>query len=307
MKKLAMAAAVGALVLAWGDASAAFFTTTLTSQGLGLGTDDINEDGTVEADIAGKFITSPTMGEGSKLFLLSNGLPGSAGLAMTITARTHLDVLSGIPNGGGDYLAGVLYLSNGPGVKDEGLGVRAFTVNKTTALRTFDTNGRAKIEGSKEVSGGTQDSVYDSGDPNGAPHVDESVRFTPEPNFKLDAGSLEFLLTKFEDGDRVDLKIKTRDGSVFQNTFLGLADASYLSVHGASGDKVKKLKSAGFAGIAGKELDWVEIRAVDDEPWDPRGTAEHFLINSMSANPVPEPSTIGVLAIGAIALLRRRK
>ena len=39
------------------------------------------------------------------------------------------------------------------------------------------TAGRAKIEGSKEVSGGTDTATYDSKKPNGAPHVDEAVYF----------------------------------------------------------------------------------------------------------------------------------
>lgn len=305
--------AIGALALCSISAHALTFTTTLTDAGLGLGTGDkINDGSTVDADIVGKLITSSSVGSGSQLFINTLGMAGNSTLAMTVTARTHLDVTSGYPGGDpGDYQAGVLYLSKENKVKDNGLGVRAFTVNKTTALRTFDTggNGRAKIEGSKEVSGGTQDSTYDASDPNGAPHVDEDVQFTMASDFDLDAGSLEFLLTKMEDGDRVDFWVHTRDGSDYHDTFLGLADdPSFLSIYGASGDKVKKLSSSGFAGISGKEVDWVRIRAVDDDPDHPRGTAEHFLINSIGGvNLVPEPGSLVALGLGVAVLSRRRR
>ncbi|MCF7956718.1 MAG: hypothetical protein K9M75_13025, partial [Phycisphaerae bacterium] len=136
-----------------------------TSEALGLGSDDINDgkDGqSVDADFAGRFVTSTVTGQGSILYIQQNGLAGSGSesspLFLTVTAKGHLDT-----PGPGDWNAGILYISEendsddkDPGDKGyhidgykEGLGVRAFTIDPGTGLRVIDSStGRARIEGS---------------------------------------------------------------------------------------------------------------------------------------------------------------
>ena len=158
----------------------------LTADALGLGSSDLNAGSVVDPDQSG-FITSPTTGEGSILWVQTDGLagPGTAmnPLLVTMTAKTRTDVVNGLP-ASHDYHAGVLYISKESGGtpegKDEGIGVRAFEVDGPTALRMIDPDTGLPlltIEGSKEISGGTADPDYDPLNPNGAPHVDELFNF----------------------------------------------------------------------------------------------------------------------------------
>src|SRR5207247_155918 len=123
-----------------------------------------------------------------------------------------------------DYHAGILYVSkestNLPEGRDEGLGVRAFTVfggsGPTGGLRVLDAaTGRARIEGSKEVSGGTGAPAYDPASPNGAPHVDEEATFTFDPSVSVGASTLLVVLSKFGEADVLDLTVVLGSGATF--------------------------------------------------------------------------------------------
>jgi hypothetical protein len=94
-----------------------------TAKGLGFTTDDgvsINHGKTVDPDAPGKMITSSTTGEGSFLYIQTDGLAGSGTalnpLFLTVTGKTHLDNdpadLPGTPH---DYQAGVITLSKEDG------------------------------------------------------------------------------------------------------------------------------------------------------------------------------------------------
>ncbi|GAF84196.1 unnamed protein product, partial [marine sediment metagenome] len=301
----------------------------LTSEALGLGNSDINKGKTVAPDVPG-FITSPTAGQGSILTVQSDGKAGigtTVPVLVTITAQTRLDTLFGLPSSH-DYHAGVLFISKEkkdlPDGKKEGLGVRAFKVDETTGLRELDSqkkhkkkgkkepdkSGLAKIEGSKHVSGGTSDDTYDWRKPNGAPHVDEAVLFDFNPQFYADALSVEVLLSEFDPTDIVDLHIELTSGSTFDFGFLQTTDTSLFEQVGADKDKLWKLKFSGIDQLqTGDLIQNFTIFAVDDDPLNPRGTAEHFWVTGMTvdAELIPEPATVLLLGFGSLALLRKRR
>lgn len=282
----------------------------LTADALGLGDSDINKGGTVDPDMPG-FSTSSAIGHGSVLSIQSNGLAGLGTVgnpvAVTITAQTRLDTLNGLP-ASNDYQAGIIFISKEkddlPDGRKEGLGVRAFKVIGATGLREIDDkSGLAKIEGSKHVSGGTGPEAYDADSPNGAPHVDEVVNFKFNPALHADAMSVEVLLSDFEPTDVIDLHIELMSGSIFNYDFLTTSNSNIFE---EIGDKLWKLKFDGISNLAAGDLiDSFAIRAIDDNPSDPRGTAEHFFITGMSF--VPEPATIVLLGLGSLIFLRRRR
>ncbi len=261
----------------------------LTSNALGLGNSDLNRGRKVDLDMPG-FVTSPTSGEGSILNIQSDGQAGtgtvSNPLLVTITARTHLDVTNNLPPAPHDYHAGVIFISKEsseqPDGRKEGLGVRAFKVDGPTGLRQIDSgSGLAKIEGSKHISGGTDDDTYDPNKPNGAPHVDEAVKFEfNKRSFEVIAQSVEVLLSEFAPEEIVDLHIELTSGPDIDLTFLQTTDANIFEL---VGDKVWKLKLSGVAGLGPDDLiDNFTIRANDDNPASPRGTAEHFWISGLT-------------------------
>jgi len=286
----------------------------LTSQGLGLGTSNINHGNIVDPDVPG-FYTSGNTGEGSVLQIQTDGLAGPGTiinpLFVTVTAREHLDITSGLP-ASHDFQAGIITISNEdsatPDGSKEGLGVKAFTVG-TDGLRVLDNaTGRAKIEGSKHVSGGTDVSVYNAGSPNGPPHVDEDVTFDFNPLFSVNANDIEVFLSDFETTDIIDLSINLTNGTFTDLLFLGTGAGSGIFEN--LGDKLWKLKFDGLAGLSDNALvDSFTIRANDDDPNDPRGTAEHFFITGLTseANPVPIPGAIYLLGSGLIGLAGLRK
>jgi len=306
------------LLIGAGWAQAAPISIKLTSDALGLGSSDINKGKeTVDPDMPGKLITSPTTGEGSILTIQKSGLAGSGTgsdpLWVTVTAKTHLDTVN-YPLFGGDprdYQAGVIYISKEssdlPDGKKEGLGVRAFKVD-SAGMRTYK-GGLAElieVEGSKPVSGGTGPDTFDPPNRNGAPHVDEAVIFDFNPQFYVDALSVEVLLSEFDLTDIVDLHIELTSGPALDFYFLQTTDTNIFEQVGVDKDKLWKLKFSGLGGLgAGDFVDYFAISANDDNPQNPSGTAEHFLITGMTA--VPEPATLALLGLGALILRRRRR
>src|SRR6202007_3240044 len=141
------------------------------------------------------------------------------GTFLTVTASSRLDTITFPPPPFlvlNDYRAGLLYVSkesaNLPDGRDAGLGVRAFTVTggagPTSGLRLLDgATHRARIEGSKEVSGGTGAAAYDPASPNGAPHVDEEATFTFDPSLSVGASTVVVVLSKFGEADTLDLTV----------------------------------------------------------------------------------------------------
>ena len=288
----------------------------LTTDALGLGSSDLNSGGTVDPDMPG-FYTSSVIGQGSVLTVQTDGLAGSGTAAnplfATITSQTHLDTLYGLP-GINDYLAGALYLTKEndktPDGKDEGLGVRAFTVDDFGLRKLDSATGLALIEGSKHVSGGTGPEIYIPGGANGAPHVDEDVNFDFSSAFQVDGSSVEVLLSKYVSSNIVDLHIDMASGEAIDLPFLETTNTAIFERIGGSRDRLWKLKFSGISQLqAGDRIDSFTIRANDDNPSCPRGTAEHFFITgfTVDADVVPEPATVALLCCGVLMVARHRK
>lgn len=311
-KAVVIVTAAGLLLGAANSAQATPVSIKLTAEALGLGSDNINDGGVVDPDMAGRLITSSVTGEGSILYIQTDGLAGSGTalnpLLVAVTAKTRTDVVNGLP-AMHDYHAGVLYITKEsdktPDGKDEGVGVRAFKVDGPTALREIDPDtGLAllTIEGSKEVSGGTADPDYDPLNPNGAPHVDELVNFDFGPTLVPYATSVEVTLSKFKAEEIVDLHIELTSGAILDFAYLQTSDTSLFEL---VGDEVWKFKFAGVPGLAPTDLvDSFWISANDNHNGS---TTEHFLVTGFTADVVPEPATIGLMCLGALVLLRMRK
>jgi len=297
---------------------------TLTASGLGLGSAAINDGSPIDANIPGKLETGGPGTGGTVLYVGTDGKAGSnTSPLVAITTETHLDVTTGYPSAWlgstHDYQAGVIYLTAGatdkngdPVIKDQGLGVKAFTITAGTTVNdgyrydkdlTKDDNKDGDktndwlIEGSKEVSGGTDTSSYDPASPNGAPHVDEAVYF----NFNGAVTNVSVLLTDFENTDRFWLNI---NNGAYEGTFLNYTAGTFDSGNGAL--------TLDLADFYSGPITTFYIRAVDDVPTAPAGTAEHFLINGLivDTTQVPEPSTLLLLGsgmVGLAAFLRKRR
>ena len=323
---------LGAACILWLSPPAAGVSITLNSSALGLGGDKINDGDTVDPDVTGSLWTSTNIGEGSVLNIQFSGVagPGTTGdpLLVMVTARTHTDAIYNLPAAPHDYFAGILYISKDEkDLKNEGMGVRAFNVDATTGLRLYDSeNGRAEIDGSKEISGSDEEkNLYfmdgpkpRKNDPNGPPHEDEAVIF----DFTVGASrpsatQMDVLLTKFkrgkdEDGFVLELKLTTGDILDF-SSLLGECDAAL------SEQPDKEVYLLDFGGLAGLDvddlLDSFTIRSVGDGD----GKKQHFLINGFttfdvpftkSPSVVPEPLTMLGCAMGLASLgayLRKRR
>lgn len=280
-----------------GSTAAQVVSIKLTTDALGLGSSKYNDGSVVDADVAGKIVTSPVTGQGTILTVQKSGIagPGTAAdpLLATITARTHLDTVSGLPVAH-DFQAGAIFLTDEntslPDGTDEGLGVRAFTVSDTTGLRTLDGSGRARIEGSKDVSGGTGPANFRiGGSNNGAPHVDEEALFTFNPALSVLAASTEAVLSKFDTTDVIDLSVTLASGATLSMSFQGTGNAALLQAISVS-QKVWRVRLAGVPGVGPSDLvRSFSIRAIEDNPSSPSGTAEHFLITGVTATVVPCP------------------
>ena len=200
------------------------------------------------------------------------------------------------------------------------MGIKAFTVDPATGLRSYDEKGLARIEGSKHLSGGTGPTAYtwtdgkgNSKGPNGAPHVDESLLFVFDDGFAVPAQSGGVVLSDFDATDRLDLYLELMSGELKSFTSLDLS--SHPALFTNLGDaKLWELQFALLTGLL--ESDVVTqfvIRANEPNPDAPKGTADHFLVSGMLFDDVvviteiPEPATTSMLALGGLAMLRRRK
>ena len=267
----------------------------LTANALGFGAADQNGGSVVQADLPGRLITSPVAGEGSILTVQQSGIAGPGTLLdpllVTITSKTHLDTVSGLPPVH-DYLAGVIFLSDEsnalPDGADEGLGIKAFKVVGATGLRELDGGtGRARIEGSKHVSGGTGPTAYVAGNPNGAPHVDESAHFEFNPLLAVKAAQTEALLSVFESTDVIDLRVELWSGAIIELNFLKGGQTPILEAVDV-GAKLWKVKLGQVPGVQATDiLKSFSIRANDDNPQNPAGTAEHFFITGITSELIP--------------------
>ncbi len=318
MRKSANLIIMGSLlfILTVSAVTATPISVKLTTDALGLGSSNLNGGGTVDPDMPG-FYTSSVTGQGSILTVQTNGLAGNGTTAnplfATITSRTHLDTLYGLPRTN-DYLAGALYITKEndktPDGKDEGLGVRAFTVDDLGLRRLDSATGLALIEGSKHVSGGTGPDSYIPGGANGAPHVDEDVKFEFNSAFQVEAPSVEVLLSRYASSDIVDLHIDLASGRAIDLPFLDTTNSAIFEQIGGSKDNLWKLKFSGISQLqAGEGIDSFTIRANDDNPYCPSETAEHFFITgfTIDAEVVPEPATVALLCFGVMIMARNRK
>jgi len=222
-----------------------------------------------------------------------------------------------------DYQAGVIYLTSennhDPDGKTEGLGVRAFGVN-TSSLRAYGSNGRAKIEGSRHVSGGTGPNTFFVCDPNGPPHVNEIAYFNFNPGHSgLAAESVRVLLSDFDydaakahKQDKIDLHIELRSGGTVDRLFVGPSNDVEGLFEDAGTDPGKdKLWMLNFSALGellpGDVIASFSISAVDDYPTGPTNTAEHFFITGFTATEMPEPATVSLIAVGLVAMVFGRK
>ena len=330
------------IILGGLPAKADLTTIELTADGLGLalwtgkdGDKGINYEGNdsyVEADRPGKLETSTLNNVGSVLYIQSDGNAGQSDLLVTVTARSHLDIQTGLPTGY-DIHGGVITLTPGGtgSPSNQGLGVRAFAIDSSTAARYDDGTGNGfRMEGSKEISGGVDvtswaDFVAANPSPpkNSPPHVDEDVLFNFNNDlYNIAAGSVNVLLTKINAGSShnpfdlaIDLKIDLVGGGLLEATYdpLSGAPSGLFSVYEEGGTTYPDVIKLDFGalGLGSAFIDSFTIAARDDSVDPDRETDEHFLINGFYADvevvPVPGAVILGVIGLGFSGWLGRRK
>ncbi len=311
-----------AILTVSGSALGAVSTVKFTADALGLGSSEINEGSTVEANIAGKLITSSTTGMGSSLYVQRSGIAGSGTasdpLMLRVTCRTRLDAISGFPgnnddddrspasNSANDYQAGILYVAkeNSSTVgKDEGLGVRAFATN-TSGVRTTS-GGAAKITGNKEMSGGTGSTVFDptpSDEPGDEEILVEFNGASSTPGMLGD--SMTVTLSKFKSGNLLELTINLQGGGVLHFASLGTSSGAFTSL----GSDVQRLAFSSLAGLSSSAIvSSFAIRAIEDNASHPSVNAEGLLLQGISGTLVPAPGAIALLGLAGIVAGRRRR
>ena len=311
-----------AILTVSGSAFGAVSTVKFTADALGLGSSEINEGSTVEANIAGKLITSSTTGMGSSLYVQRSGIAGSGTasdpLMLRVTCRTRLDAISGFPgnnddndrspasNSANDYQAGILYVAkeNSSTVgKDEGLGVRAFATN-TSGIRTTS-GGAAKITGNKEMSGGTGSTVFDptpSDEPGDEEILVEFNGASSTPGMLGD--SMTVTLSKFKSGNLLELTINLQGGGVLHFASLGTSSGAFTSL----GSDVQRLAFSSLAGLSSSAIvSSFAIRAIEDNASHPSVNAEGLLLQGISGTLVPAPGAIALLGVAGIVARRQRR
>ena len=311
-----------AILTVSGSALGAVSTVKFTADALGLGSSEINEGSTVEANIAGKLITSSTTGMGSSLYVQRSGIAGSGTasdpLMLRVTCRTRLDAISGFPgnnddddrspasNSANDYQAGILYVAkeNSATVgKDEGLGVRACATN-TSGIRTTS-GGAAKITGNKEMSGGTGSTVFDptpSDEPGDEEILVEFNGASSTPGMLGD--SMTVTLSKFKSGNLLELTINLQGGGVLHFASLGTSSGAFTSL----GSDVQRLAFSSLAGLSSSAIvSSFAIRAIEDNASHPSVNAEGLLLQGISGTLVPAPGAIALLGLAGIVAGRRRR
>ncbi|MCX5641500.1 MAG: hypothetical protein NT059_11930 [Planctomycetota bacterium] len=302
-----------AILTVSGSALGAVSTVKFTADALGLGSSNINEGSTAEANIAGKLITSSTTGMGSSLYVQRSGLAGSGTasdpLMLRVTCRTRLDAVSGFPGSNGtpnDYQAGVLYVAkeNSSTVgKDEGLGVRAFETDTSGIRKT--SGGVAKITGNKEMSGGTGSTVFDptpSDEPGDEEILVEFNGASSTPGMLGD--SMTVTLSKFKSGNLLELTINLQGGGVLQFASLGTSSGAFTSL----GSDVQRLAFSSLAGLSSSAIvSSFAIRAIEDNASHPSVHAEGLLLQGISGTLVPAPGAIALLGVAGIVARRRRR
>jgi hypothetical protein len=315
-----------AILTVSGSALGAVSTVKFTADALGLGSSDINEGSTDEANIAVNLNPSSTTGKGSSLFVQRSGLAGSGTasdpLMLRVTCRTRLDAVSGFPGSNDDddddnddltsagtprdYQAGVLYVAkeNSSTVgKDEGLGVRAFETNSNGIRKT--SGGVAKITGNKEMSGGTGSTVFDP-TPNDEPGDEEIlVEFNAASSLPGMLGdSMTVTLSKFKSGNLLELTINLHGGGMLHFASLGTSSGAFTSL----GSDVQRLAFSSLAGLSSSAIvSSFAIRAIEDNPSDPSVSAEGLLLQGISGTLVPAPGAIALLGVAGIVAGRRRR
>jgi hypothetical protein len=324
LRAFTFVAVPAAILTVSGAAFGAVSTVKFTADALGLGSSDINEGSTVEANITGKLITSSTTGMGSSLFVQRSGLAGSGTasdpLMLRVTCRTRLDAVSGFPGSNDDdddddlastgtprdYQAGVLYVAkeNSSTVgKDEGLGVRAFETNSSGIRKT--SSGVAKITGNKEMSGGTGRTVFDP-TPNDEPGDEEIlVEFNAASSLPGMLGdSMTVTLSKFKSGNLLELTINLHGGGMLYFASIGTSSGAFTSL----GSDVQRLAFSSLAGLSSSDIvSSFAIRAIEDNPSDPSISAEGLLLQGISGTLVPAPGAIALLGVAGIIAGRRRR
>ncbi|MEN9641697.1 MAG: hypothetical protein RIR77_886 [Planctomycetota bacterium] len=290
-----------------GTVSAAVLNMKFTADALGLGNSEINEGSTVEANIAGKLITSSVTGYGSTLFVQRSGIAGLGTIAdpllLKVTCRTRLDTVSGVPTTSHDYQAGVLYVAkeNSSTVgKDEGLGVKAFETDTSGIRKT--SGGVAKITGNKEMSGGTGPTVFDS-TPTDEPG-DEEILVAFDAASGMLGDSMSVTLSKFHSGNLVELTLNLQGGGVLHFASLGTSSGAFTSL----GSDVQRLAFSSLAGLSSSAIvSSFAIRAIEDNASYPSVHAEGLLLQGISGTLVPAPGAMALLGVAGIVAGRRRR